>query len=104
MFSFLVQKQITIILLAQKNQLVAAPQIVIADSCVREREISHFELVESATKEAGASDESCEDENSKIVVNIGLTNDSATWLVVMSRNVRNYLAQGDESSTVTTDV
>ena len=48
------------------------------------------------------SDESCVDENSKIVGNIGLTNDSATWSVVMSRIVRNYSAQTDESPTVTT--
>jgi len=62
-------------------------------------EISHFEIVES--DKAGASDEACEDENSKFVGTIGLANDSATWKVVMSRNVRNYLAQRDEPPAVT---
>jgi len=33
-----------------------------------------------------------------------VTNDSATWSIVMSRNVRNYSAQGDEPPTVTTEV
>jgi len=46
-------------------------------------------------------------ENSKFCGTIGLTNDSATWPVVVSRNVRNYilyLAQRDEPPTVTTEI
>jgi len=43
-------------------------------------------------------------ENSTIVGTIGLSNDSATWPVVVSRNVRNYLDQRDEPPTVTTEV
>jgi len=43
-------------------------------------------------------------ENLKFVGTTGLTNDSATWPVVVSRNVRNYLAQRDEPPTVTTEV
>jgi len=68
-------------------------------SLCTESEISHFEIVES--NKAGASDEACEDENSKFVGTVGLPNDSATWPVFMSRNVRNYLTQRDEPPTVT---
>jgi len=62
-------------------------------------EISHFEIVES--DKASASDEACEDENSKFVGTIGLPNDSASWPVFMRRNVRNYLTQREEPPTVT---
>jgi len=65
-------------------------------------EISHFEIVES--DKAGASDEACEEENSKFVGIIRLPNDSATWPVFMSRNVRNYVTQRDEPPAVTSQL
>jgi len=40
---------------------------------------------------AGASDEACEDENSKFVGTSGLTNDSATCPGVTSRNEFNLI-------------
>jgi len=40
----------------------------------------------------------------KICRNSWITNDSATWPVVITRNGRNYLAQRDEPPTVTTEV
>jgi len=40
-------------------------------------EMSHFEIVESDKKEAGASDEACENENSSFVRTIALTNNSS---------------------------
>ena len=45
------------------------------------------------------SDEACENENSKFVGTIALTNNSATWPFVMSWNFWNYLAQRDEPCT-----
>jgi len=61
-----------------------------------------LKLLSLTKKEAGESDETCV--NGKFVGTIGLTNDSATWPVVVSRNVRNYLAQRDEPPIVTTEV
>ena len=50
-------------------------------------------LLSLTKKEAySASDEACEDDNSKFVGTIGLTNDPGTWPGVMGRKVRNYLA------------
>jgi len=48
-------------------------------------------LLNLKKKETSASDEACEDENSKFVGTIG--NDPATWPGVKSRKVRGYLAQ-----------
>ena len=60
-------------------------------------EISRFEIVES--DKAGAFDEACEDANSKFVGTTDLPNDSTTWPVFMSRNVRNYLTQTKRRTT-----
>jgi len=69
-------------------------------------DISHFEIAEShkeGTSSVNASDEACEDENSKIVGTNGSTNDPATWSGVMCRNVRGSLARIGPP-TITTEV
>ena len=55
-------------------------------------------LLSLVKKEASASDEACEDENSKFVGTIGLTNGPATCPGVKSRKVRNYLTQREPQS------
>jgi len=54
-------------------------------------------------KEANASNEACEDENSKFVGTIGLTNGSPAWPGVIGWNVRDYFAKR-ELPTITKEV
>ena len=78
------------------------PHNIMSDSqsgrlCTRS-EVSRLVIVESDRKEASASDEPCEDENSKFVGIIGLTKHPTACLGVKSRNVRHCLAQRELQS------
>jgi len=55
-------------------------------------------LLSLTKKKASAPDEACEDENSKFVGTIGLTNDPATCQGVKSWKGRDYLAQSEPHS------
>ena len=70
--------------------------------CLREVRKAISKLMshnKEGTSSVSASDEACEDENSKIV----RTNDPATWPGVMGWNVRGYLARR-ESPAITAEI
>ena len=52
-------------------------------------------MLSPTKKEAAAPNKVCEDQYSKVIETIELTNHPDTWPSVMSRNVRHYLAQRD---------
>jgi len=54
-----------------------------------------LKLLSLIKKEVSASNDVCEDETSKFVGNIGLTNGSPTWPGVVGRNVRDSLTKGE---------
>jgi len=77
----------------QAVSLMMSCQKVKEEVYVLEVRLVISKLLSLTKKEAySASDEACEDENSRFVGTIGLTNDPTTWPGVMGGKVRDYLA------------
>jgi len=105
MFSFWYNNKIQSFCSPQKSA-GCAPANRQSGSLCTGSETSHFQIVESDKKGSWCIwwDLRGLKLKFKICRNYWITNDSAAWPVVMSRNGRNYLAQRDEPPTVTTEV